>query len=104
LRDVATGYRPAPLHRQDLFIHVEDELNVPDCEAEEAVVIWLKVPDTVAVVPDAEFVKLKLADPEPPATASSSELLNSIMISITISYLTVDVVCETAKTSFSKLA
>jgi hypothetical protein len=65
---------------------------------------WLNVPDTFAVVPDAEFEKLKLADPEPPATASSSESLNSIMISMAISYLTVDVVCETAKSSFSKLA
>jgi len=61
---------------------VEDEENVPDRLAEEAVVRMVRVPATVAVVPDAVFVKLKLADPAPPATASSSVSVNSIMISI----------------------
>jgi hypothetical protein len=45
-------------------------------------VLCVKVPETAAVVPDAEFVKEKLADPEPPATALSSSSVSSITISI----------------------
>ena len=52
--------------------YVEDEENDPDWLAEEAVVLWVKVPDTVAIVPEAVFVKLKEASPRPPLTASIS--------------------------------
>jgi hypothetical protein len=37
--------------------------------ADEAVVEIVKVPDTAEVVPDAVFVKLKDAVPEPPDTS-----------------------------------
>jgi hypothetical protein len=40
------------------------------------------VPATVAVVPDAVLVKVKVADPAPPATRSSSSWVSSIMISM----------------------
>ena len=72
--------RPAAMKRRGL--QVEDELNVPDRLAEEAVVLIVRVPLVAAVVPDAVFVKLKVTDPEPPTTASSSASLSSIMISI----------------------
>jgi hypothetical protein len=64
------------------WLQVEDEENDPDWLADEAVVSWVKVPDTVAVVPDALFVKLKDADPAPPATRSSSSWVSSITISM----------------------
>src|SRR5689334_9463130 len=35
--------------------YVEDEENDPDWLAEEAVVIWVKLPDTDAFVPEAEL-------------------------------------------------
>jgi hypothetical protein len=60
---------------------VEEEEKDPLCDAELAVVLWVTVPLIVAVVPDAELLKLKLADPAPPATASSSVSLSSIRIS-----------------------
>jgi hypothetical protein len=63
-------------------LQVEDEENDPDKLAVEAVVAIFKVPLTSASVPDAEPVKLKDADPEPPATALSSASVSSIMISI----------------------
>jgi hypothetical protein len=63
-------------------LQVEDEENVPDCLADEAVVSWVKVPDTAAVVPDALFVKLKDALPEPPATSLSWASVSSITISM----------------------
>jgi hypothetical protein len=71
--------------------HVEDEENDPDRLAEDAVVARVNVPLTDALVPDAVSVKLKLADPEPPATASSSEPVSSIMISIGSPRSTVEV-------------
>jgi hypothetical protein len=69
-------------------LQVEDELNDPDRLAEEAVVAIVKVPLTVAVVPDAEFEKLKVADPAPPLIWSSSVSVSSIMISICILHIT----------------
>ena len=50
---------------------VEDDENDPDRLADEAVEAIDKVPLTAAVVPDALFVKLKDALPEPPATSLS---------------------------------
>jgi hypothetical protein len=61
----------------------EDEENDPDWLAEDAVVLWLKVPLTLAFVPEAELLKEKEADPAPPLTASISAWVSSIMISIT---------------------
>jgi hypothetical protein len=72
--------RAAAMKRSGL--QVEDDENVPDKLADEAVVAIAKVPLTDAVVPDAVFVKEKEAVPEPPATASSSASVSSIMISI----------------------
>jgi hypothetical protein len=48
----------------------------------------VKVPLTVAVVPDAVFEKLKVADPAPPLIWSSSFSVSSIMISIGILHIT----------------
>jgi hypothetical protein len=64
------------------WLQVEDEENDPDWLPDEAVVSWVKVPDTAAVVPDALFVKLKDALPEPPATSLSWASVSSIMISM----------------------
>jgi hypothetical protein len=72
--------RSAAMKRRGL--QVEDEENVPDSLADEAVVAIVRVPLTAAVVPDDVFVKLKDAVPTPPATASSSASVSSIMISI----------------------
>jgi hypothetical protein len=72
--------RAAAMKRSGL--QVEDEENDPDRLADEAVVAIDRVPLTAAVVPDAEAVMLKDALPEPPATASSSASVSSIMISI----------------------
>jgi hypothetical protein len=47
----------------------------------------VKVPLTVAVVPDAVFEKLKVADPAPPLIWSSSFSVSSIMISIGILHI-----------------
>jgi hypothetical protein len=69
-------------------LQVEDELKLPDRLAEEAVVLIVRVPPTTAVVPDAVPVKLKLADPEPPLTRSSSASLSSMMISMCILHST----------------
>jgi len=63
-------------------VQVEEEEKVPDREAELAVVATRRVPETVAVVPDAVLVKEKDADPVPPATWSSSPSLSSIVISV----------------------
>jgi hypothetical protein len=41
-------------------------------------VLWVIWPWTVAVVPDAVLLKEMVADPAPPATASSSVSLSSI--------------------------
>jgi len=62
--------------------YAEDEENVPDWLAEEAVVLWVRVPITLAVVPEAVLVKEKEADPAPPLTASISAWVSSIMMSI----------------------
>jgi len=62
--------------------YVEDEENVPDWLAEEAVVVWVSLPDTVAVVPEAVLVKEKEADPAPPLTASISVWDSSIITSM----------------------
>jgi hypothetical protein len=67
---------------RDAVVQVEDEENDPDRLADEAVVAIFKVPLTVALVPDALPVKVKDADPEPPATSLSSASVSSIMISI----------------------
>jgi hypothetical protein len=71
--------------RAGVSVQVEEEVKVPDCDAELAVVRWVTVPVIVAVVPDALLEKVKVADPAPPATASNSVSLNSIRISV-ISY------------------
>src|SRR3954463_5780122 len=47
---------------------VEDERNSPEREAELAVVLMVKVPLVMAVVPDAVLLKLKVTLPEPPLT------------------------------------
>jgi hypothetical protein len=72
--------RAAAMKRSGL--QVEDEENDPDRRADEAVVAIVRVPLTAALVPDDEFVKLKDAVPEPPATASSSASVSSITSSI----------------------
>jgi len=66
---------------------VEDEVNVPDWLADEAVVLCVMVLVTVAVVPEAVFVTVKVADPTPPLICSSSVSLSSIMISIGILHI-----------------
>jgi len=48
-------------------------------------VLCVAVPVTDAVVPEALFEKLKLADPAPPETASSSS--SSMMISIGVLHI-----------------
>jgi hypothetical protein len=53
-------------------LQVELELNDPDWLAEEAIVLRVRVPVTVAVAPDAVFEKLKEADPN--TTADFVEL------------------------------
>jgi hypothetical protein len=63
-------------------LQVEDEEAVTDRLADEAVVAIVTVPATVAVVPDAVSVRLRVADPAPPETASSSASVSSIMISM----------------------
>ena len=50
---------------------VDNEEKDPDALADEAVVARVKVPLTVAVVPDELPEKVKVADPEPPATSLS---------------------------------
>ena len=72
---------------------VEDELNVPDWEADEAVVLCVREPLTVAVVPEAVFEKLNEADPAPPLICSSSVSVSSIMISIGILHI-IRYICE----------
>jgi len=52
--------------------YVEDEETVPDCLAEVAVVLWVMLVDTIAIVPEAELLTVKVADPAPPLTASIS--------------------------------
>jgi len=60
-----------------------DNESDPDKLAEEAVVAMVKVPLTAAVVPDALLLKLKDAGPPlPPATASISASVSSMMISM----------------------
>jgi hypothetical protein len=61
-----------------------DEENDPDTLAEDAVVAMVNVPLTKGLVPDAVFEKLKVADPAPPATASSSASVSWIIISIEV--------------------
>jgi hypothetical protein len=78
--------RAAAIKRSQL--QLENEANVTDCPAEEAVVNCVTVPVTVAVVPDAEFEKLKEADPAPPLTSPSSVSVSSIMISIRSLHIT----------------
>jgi hypothetical protein len=68
--------RAAAMKRSGL--QVEDEENDPDRLADEAVVAIVRVPLTAALIPCAEPVRLKDADPEPPATASSSASVSSI--------------------------
>jgi hypothetical protein len=75
--------RETPRRRhEDNEVQVEDDVKVPEWLADEAVVAWARVPVTDAVVPDAEFEKVNVADPEPPATSLSSASLSSIKISI----------------------
>jgi len=73
---------PRRCYRTLVSRYEEDEENDPDWPAEEAVVNWVRLPDTVAVVPEAVLLKEKEADPAPPLTASISAWLSSIMISI----------------------
>lgn len=61
---------------------MELEENVPDRLADDAVVLMLKVPAAVAVVPDAVTVNENVADPAPPETSSSSASDSSNIISI----------------------
>jgi hypothetical protein len=68
-----------------LYIYVELDENVPDKEAEDAVVLIVSVLLTTAVVPDAVLLKLKVADPTPPDTWSSSLFASSIRISMAMS-------------------
>lgn len=63
VQETGAGSYPAPV-----AVQVETEVNSPDWDAELAVVAWLNLPVTVALVPDAVLLKLKLADPLPPAT------------------------------------
>jgi hypothetical protein len=56
------------------YLQVETEVKVPDCEAELAVVDWVRVPVTLALVPDAVLVIVNEADPAPPTTWSSSSI------------------------------
>ena len=60
-----------PLAFKDYVLQVEDDENVPDRLADDAVVWIVKVPLTDALVPDAVSVKLKDAVPEPPAISLS---------------------------------
>ena len=41
-------------------VQVEDELNSPDCDAELAVVLWVNLPETVAVVPEGVMLNYLL--------------------------------------------
>ena len=75
--------RETPRRRhEDNELQVEDDENIPEALADEAVVAIVRVPLTAAVVPDAEFETVNEADPEPPATSLSSASLSSIKISI----------------------
>jgi hypothetical protein len=80
MKEAARIIRAAAMKRSGL--QVEDDENVPDRLDEEAVVWIIRVPLVLAVVPDAVSVNEKDAVPEPPATASSSASVSSIMISI----------------------
>jgi hypothetical protein len=80
MKTAARMTRAAAVKRSGL--QVEDDENIPDKLADEAVVWIVTVPLVVAVVPDAVSVKEKVTDPEPPATASSSASVSSIKISI----------------------
>jgi hypothetical protein len=62
LKTAARMIRAAAVKRSGL--QDEDDENSPDKLADEAVVVILKVPLTVAVVPDAESAeRVKVADP-----------------------------------------
>ena len=67
-RTAATA-RMTPRRRRGF--QVDNEEKDPDALADEAVVARVKVPLTVAVVPDELPEKVKVADPEPPATSLS---------------------------------
>ena len=69
MKTAARVTRAAVVKRSGL--QVEDDENVPDKLADEAVVAMVKVPLTAAVVPDAETLVLNEAVPEPPATSLS---------------------------------
>ena len=59
-------------------IQLENDEAEPFREAEVAVVFSSTVLLTVAVFPDAVALTVQVADPTPPATASSSVSLSSI--------------------------
>ena len=77
---ITAAQSPTPLYH--LAPQVEDDENDPDWLAVDAVVDCVKVPLTVAVVPDARLLNEKVADPLPPETSSSCSSVSSIMISI----------------------
>lgn len=58
-------------------LQVEDDKNDPDRLADEAVVVIVTVPRTIALIPDAVFVAEKFADPAPPVTDSKKEMVDT---------------------------
>ena len=70
--------------RVKLSVCAQLEVDVNDATtlADDAVVVIAAVPLTVAVVPDAVADPLKVADPTPPETASSSSSVSSIKTSM----------------------
>jgi hypothetical protein len=73
---------------------VEEDEKVPDWLADEAVVLCMRLPLTVATVPDAEFVNENEALPEPPATSLSSASVSSMKISTLALLMKLMVGCE----------
>ena len=78
----AGGEQQRSCSRRCGLCQLDDDEKFPLKLADDAVVLIFTVPDVVAVVPDAVSVKLKVTDPVPPATASSSASFSSIMISM----------------------
>ena len=74
--------RETPRRRQKKALQLEDDESDADRLDDDAVVAIFPVPLVVALVPDAVAERLRLADPAPPATASSSSSVSSMKISI----------------------
>ena len=78
--------------RWEIKCQLEDDVNIPDCLADEDVVNRMRLPETVAVAPDAVPVKVKVAVPPdvgggaillcPPATRLSSSSVSSMMFAM----------------------